>query len=430
MKLFKEKWKLAVDAYSSSGGFDNKDYLQQYTREDDEKFKERKKTAYYENIFKQKVERYVGYLFRKKPARTTTNKLISLIFDDVDRKGNSIDVFMSNFASEAKVRGSMLLLVDMPKTLPPTLKEQQEQKAIPYFVPIAPERVEKYKIDKFGKFKWILFTDTEDNSTLEDESIRQIYRYYDKENWIIYDKDIETILEQGKHNLGVCPVLAFTESGEFPAIGEFTQIGEISKRLLNLNSELDEILRGQTFSILTIQARSPKDVTLNVGTDNALSYPAGMERPSFIAPPVAPAQTYENRIEKLESRINEIAYDINTTKSAESGISLEIKFQGLNSSLSKFAQRLNDLELRAFDVAFKYLGTNFDLTITYPTDFNIVDTSKEIETLDSLKSLGYTIPTYEKEKLKRIVSNDLGTLTDEAIAKINAEIEDSLKEVD
>jgi len=426
MQVYKEMWQVAVNAYNAQGGFYDKNYLDKYPREGNDKYKERQKVAYYENIFKQKVEKYVGYLFKQKPIRTSSSDLIKIIFDDVDKKGNAIDIFMSNFASMAKVRGTMLLLIDMPKEIPTTLKEQKEQRALPYFVPIEPERIIKYKIDKFGKFEWILYEDIIDNSTLDNEDIKKIQRYYDTTKWAIYEDD--TIIEQGEHNLGVCPVLQFTESGEFPSVGEFTQIGDISKRLFNLNSELDEILRSQTFSILTIQARTPKDVEINIGTDNAISYGAEMNKPEFIAPPEAPAKTYQERIEKLEKRINEITYDIATTAAKESGIALQIKFQGLNSSLAKFAQKLNDLELRAFDIICRYLDIKNDIEITYPKDFNITDIMQEINVLESIKDLGYTLPTYEKQKLNSIIKNDLGSLGDDVIKQINSEIEDNLKE--
>jgi len=64
----------------------------------------------------------------------------------------------------------------------------------------------------------------------------------------------------------------------------------------------------------------------------------------------------------------------------------------------------------------------------YPTEFHVLEVPKEIKTLDDIKQLGYSIPTYEKEKRKRIVSNDLGGMDDETMQEIIGEIEDGLKE--
>jgi len=390
MRDYKNKWELAVHAYNGTGGFSDGSYLDKYPRESDDKIEERKKVAFFDSIFKQKVSRYVGYIYRHKPMRVTSSSLMRLIFDDADKIGNNMDVFMSSFAHEAKVRGSMLLLVDMPKEIPSNHADQMAQRAVPYFVPIEPERIDSYKIDMFGKFEWVRFTDTIDESTPEESVTKDVIRYYDDKGWKVYDGD--KVIDKGEYSIDMCPVLQFSESGSFPCVGEFTQIGQLAKRHYNMNSELDEILRAQTFSLLTIQATSPKDVEINIGTDNAMAYSAQMDRPEFIAPPSAPADTYRDRIKSIEERINEIAYDTSTSNSAESGISLEIKFQGLNGSLGNFAMRLNDIEIRALYVAARYLGIDYDCEISYPSEFNIVDIQEEIATLDNLKALGYKLP--------------------------------------
>jgi len=430
MMDYKEKWEFAIEAYSGDGGFDDGSYIDKHTRESDDKYAERQKITDYSNIFVQKVGRYVGYLYKQKPIRVTKDKMLKMIFEDANNAGDSIDVFMSGFAKTAKVRGVGIVLVDMPKKedIPESKGEQIESRALPYFVDIAPESIVKYKIDKFGKFIFVAFEDELDESTYTEEKITKIIRYYDESEWKVFDENGD-ILEGGAHNLGVCPVLAMGENGKYPDVGEFTQVANIAKRHYNLESEMDDIMRSQTFSILTIQAENPSDVVITLSTDNAIKYGAGMQRPDFIAPDVSPSETYENKINKLEDRMNEICYDVSTGLQAESGIALDIKFQGLNGSLSNFAMRLQDLEIRMFDVVKKYLGLdNVEITISYPENFNIIDLDKEIRTLDNINRMGYDIPTYEATKLKQITQYDLNGVDVDTLAEINAEIEDGLKE--
>jgi len=419
-------WIFAKEAYEGSEGFADGSYIDKYPRESDEKYTQRQKIAYYTNLFAPKVNRYIGYLFKQTPTRTSNNSLIKKIFDDVDNRGDNVDVFMSNFAKNAKVRGCNLLLVDMPKNLPASLKEQIDNRILPYFVEILPEKVIEYKLDSFGKTEYVMFNDTIDNSTTNEINITQIIRYYDKTEWKILDED-NNVIEQGSHNLGVCPVVIFSETGEFPVIGEFTQIANLAKRHYNLQSELDEILRSQTFSILTIQSDSPSDVEIKLSTDNAIAYQKDVTRPEFIAPPSAPAEIYQEKIKEIEAQIDKIAYDVSTNQAQESGIALDIKFQGLNSSLSNFAIRLNDLENRAFDIVCRYLGINNDITITYPKTFSIIDTQKEIAILEEMKNL-INSPTYFKLKALQIISNDLNTIDPADFAVIASEVEDSFKE--
>lgn len=425
MDKYIKRWEFAAEAHEGNGGFETGDYIEQYKREVDEKYQSRKKSAVYVNLFAQKIARYIGYLYRRPPARSTKSDLIRLIFDDADKMGNSADVFFSGFAAEAKVRGAGLLLVDMPADVPATLASQKEQRAVPYFVAIRPEAITDYRLDRFGNFVYIRYSDTIDESTPGEKETRGVIRHYDTEGWKVIDG--EDVIESGEHGLGVCPVISFSEKGIFPSIGEFTQVAGLAKRHYNLKSELDEILRSQTFSLLTMQGEPPAKDEMKLSTDNAIFYPPEMDRPDFIAPPAAPATVYQSEIESVESSINQVTYDIDTTKSAESGIALQIKFQGLNGSLSNFAMRLEDLESRAFDIACKYLGIDNDVMISYPREFHVLDVPKEIETLDAIKQMGYQLPTYEAQKLKRIVQNDLGGVDDETMERITAEIDDALK---
>ena len=422
---YKKIWQFAYEAYKGDGGFSDGGYIDKYPRESDEKYKIRQSIAYYINLFMPNVTRYIGYIFKDKHIRDTKNQLLLKVLDDCDLRGNSMDVFISSFAKEAKVRGVGIVLVDMPKQTPDNLKEQLSQRALPYVVNIKPESITEYKLDNYGRFEYVKYSDTLDLSTPDETKIVDIIRYYDKQEWRVYQDD--EVIESGVHQLGICPVVIFSESGNFPDIGEFTLISSIAKRHYNLISELDEILRGQTFSILTLQSSSPSDVELKLGTDNAIIYREGMSRPEFIAPPVAPSNTYQEEISKLESMIDKISYNFTTNQSQESGIALEIKFQGLNSSLSNFAMRLEDFELRIFEVMSRYLSISNDITVSYNKEFSINDINKEIQTLEAFKSLGYSSKTYESLKLQQIINNDLNSISLEDRDKIKAEIEDGMK---
>ncbi|MBF0256346.1 MAG: hypothetical protein HQL47_07770, partial [Gammaproteobacteria bacterium] len=143
-------------------------------------------------------------------------------------------VFWQDFMHSAKARGSMLLLVEMPTP------EQQAERPFPYLVAIPPERTARYTLDDQGQLEMAEIIDQRDG--------KPIVRGWDRERWWI--KEGGDIVAEDQHGLGACPVLAFTESGVFPAIGAFAGIVPLSKRLMNLRSELDEILRRHTFPIL------------------------------------------------------------------------------------------------------------------------------------------------------------------------------------
>ena len=412
--LFKSKWQLAAEALYGTGGFADASYLVKFTRETDDKYRERQKIAVYENYLVSKVNRYVGYLFKDSPARVSTSPLIDLYYEDADGRGNNVNVAMSSIAIDAKARGVMAVLVDMPSEIPESLAEQMDDRTVPYLVKIPPERIVDYELSREGGFESVTFEDV-----IEE---RIVYRYYDRTVWQVIDED-DGVLESGTHGLNLCPVVLFTENGEFPSVGEFTQIADISFQLYNLKSELREILRDQTFSILTLQSEKPGDVEIKLSTDNAIAYAPTLERPGFISPDADAAATYQEEIDKCIATIDRMAYDINTNQAQESGIALQIKFQGLNSSLSNFAMRMQSFEAQVLEVVCAYLGlTPESAAVTYPSRFDLVDINTELVMLEQLKGLGYDLPTYEKLKLERIVVNDLGNIDGEAMDAIMNEI--------
>jgi hypothetical protein len=341
--------------------------------------------------------RFVGYLSKRQPLRQTENASLQAVFDDADWRGNSIDIFLQSFMVEAKARGTMLVLVDMPA------QDQLAERPVPYLSMIKPERVTEYIMNERGGFDSVTFTDTEDG--------KQIFITWDRDNWLITDgKDT---IRQGNHGLGVCPVLVFTESGYYPCEGEFSGLVALSKRLMNLRSELDEILRRHTFPIFSaqfpmlspvgdelpesLQARqvalikSLTDAVASLGKERGIVTPSPV---AFVAPPDGPATTYQSVIKDIEQKVKEIGFDTAQTgeKSAESGLALTIRFQALNASLSAFAMRMEDFERSVFYVVGLWLGidANTALAVQWSRDYQIADVATEIATLDALNASGFS----------------------------------------
>jgi hypothetical protein len=331
------------------------------------------------------------------------------VFDDADWRGNSIDIFLQSFMVEAKARGTMLVLVDMPA------QDQLAERPVPYLSMIKPERVTEYIMNERGGFDSVTFTDTEDG--------KQIFITWDRDNWLITDgKDT---IRQGNHGLGVCPVLVFTESGYYPCEGEFSGLVALSKRLMNLRSELDEILRRHTFPIFSaqfpmlspvgdelpesLQARqvalikSLTDAVASLGKERGIVTPSPV---AFVAPPDGPATTYQSVIKDIEQKVKEIGFDTAQTgeKSAESGLALTIRFQALNASLSAFAMRMEDFERSVFYVAGLWLGIDATTAraVQWSRDYQIADVATELATLDALNASGFSREVLD-EQMKSVI---------------------------
>jgi hypothetical protein len=328
--------------------------LVRYQRESEEKFARRNEVAWYENHLLSACRRFVGYIAKKPPLREIGHPLLEDFVADCDWRGNALDVFWQGFMVEARARGSMLLLVDMPRGEAATLADQREQRFFPYLVAIPPERIVAFALNDQGKI-----------ARVEIESVwdgKRAVKGWDAKRWWVRVDERE--VDGDNHPLGVCPVLAFSESGDFPTFGDFAQIADISRRLFNARSELDEILRAQTFSILVAgypadQAgarESLENAVIQIGTSNALVTPGQVAE--FIAPPDGPASIYMDAIAKLEQAIDRASLNVEipAEKQAESGIALTVRFQALNSALTSFARRMEDFERQVWEVASLWLG--------------------------------------------------------------------------
>lgn len=410
------RFQFIADALHGTGGFrppatgasESNSYLVMYPRESAEKFSRRNQVAWYANDMASACSRFAGYLSKRRPMRTLDNPLLAAMTDDCDWRGNHLDVFWGSFTIEAKARGVMLLLVDMPRDLGASRAEQMEARAFPYLTMIPPELVSDYGVNERGLLDRVEVRDIEDPDR---------YHGWDTEGW--WTRKGEEIEEQGQHPLGVCPVLAFAES-EFPHPGEFAQIADLSKRLFNMRSELDEILRGQTFSILAYQIPTDQvgimdiaEVAAEIGTSNMLMHSG--TTPGFIAPPDGPAATYLAVIAQLEDKIRRIGHVVEAPDQAESGIALSIRFQQLNSSLSHWASRMEDLERRVWWLASLWLGIQTEVDVSWSDDYSISDRKTELDVLASMQMTGFSEEAL-REKRAQILTDEFSTMSDDALA--------------
>lgn len=411
-----------ADALAGSGGFSTGDYLVQYPRESDDKFERRKAIAWYANALRPACQRFAGYLTKRPPQRQVTQPALTALLDACNWQNDSLDVFWSQFMVDAKARGTMLLLVDMP---PDGL---ETDRTWPILSPIAPELMTAYAVNAQGALASVTFSDT---LRFDDED-KAVSRVYDETGWRVLEGD--EVLAQGVHDLGVCPVLAFAESGAFPSRGEFATIADLSKRLYNLRSELDEILRAQTFSLLTYKVpadRYPLDlgaVAQTIGTHNLLqTFPEGAE---FIAPPEGPARVYLDVIAQVEALIRQAALmvDIPNSNSQESGIALQLRFQALNSSLVGFARRMEDFERRMWELAGRWLGIEAQAVVSWSKDYSIADLKTELEVAQNMAAIGAP-PAYQQAKLRQLIQLDLATLPEDELAGILAGVDEMQQEI-
>jgi hypothetical protein len=407
-------------------------YLVRYPRESDLKYYRRNQVAWFTSPLAAACNRFSGYFSLRSPMREYVNPLYVAMADDIDGKGNNIDVFFQQFITNAKARGVMCLLVDMPPVTANSLAGQIENRVLPYITPIKPENITDFEVGDDGKF---VFVEFEGKYTREDGSKVDCTWHFDRAAWYVFDS-MKRTLNEGEHPLGECPVWIFSEGGDFPSFGPFTEIADISRRLFNMHSELDEILRSQTFSLLTMQVpegttdeqkiSAARAVGETIGTSNLLVHSGST--PAFIAPSEGPAKVYLDTIAKLEGLVREIGLDVRGSEGQESGVSLQMRFHSLNAALASFSGRMEDLERRMWELSRRWLGLTQSPEVTWPRDFNLSDIESEMLILQQMQA--NAMPTQVVvEQQKRIVSIQFAGLDQNAQDRVFQSIDDMSAEV-
>ncbi|MDY0274795.1 MAG: hypothetical protein RBR42_05055 [Desulfomicrobium sp.] len=391
-----------------------------YPRESQEKFARRNEHPLFLLDLLMACDRFAGYLSINPPARVFSQSALKDVANDMDGQGNDQDVFWTNFTIQAKARGIMFVLVDMDK------EDDSERRTFPYCQLIMPEHVTRCVLGSDGRIDLIRFEATK---LIEDED-KEVEWEFTREDWKLLDED-RLVIEQGQHTLGVCPVLAFSESGQFPKEGAFAQIADLSYDLFNRQSEKLEIFRSVTFPFLSYHI--PTEMTGNTDTITNAAKELGVSNmlihygspPQYIAPPNAPLESYEREIDYLRRRIDEVGLKVEGSQSQESGVALQMRFQALNSSLSKWAERVEDFEKQVWEMIKLWLGISNDTDpeIRWERSFVLADVAVEMSILQQMQASAMP-DTIIQEQMKRIVSVQFGGLDQERLDEILSQIDE------
>lgn len=425
-------YQLLKDAYYGSGGFENGSYLTKHKRELDEDYRFRQKNAYYLNYFSPIVNALVDPIFKRQPLRDYSGPAAATVkkfLSDVDTGGTAIQMFMKRAAVMAKVYGVSFIVVDNVRELRArNLAEMLQQREFPFAYVLGPQDLVEYGIDKTGALLYVQFQEV---ASIKDGSPQYRYVYYDREKWQIWG-DSNIAKTSGQHNLGCVPVIPLfsrlLEQKTMRPVPELLPIARTAKALYNHCSWLGEILRNQTFPLLTIPSLDVNDIV--VGTNNALGYnPDCAHAPAFIAPSSDPATILQKQIAALIQemyRMANLSFVINTSQNNNSGIARQWEFERTNQQLANFAAQCANAEKRVIELVAKCLNSDINYTVTYPDDFGIVDITSELAQAQSVLDMGL-VDDLKVEVLKKVLAAYCPDISDDRFDELVDELVDELQ---
>lgn len=418
-----EEYSLLNNAYYGDGGFLNGKYLVQHPRESSEKYQQRLALAYYLNYTSPCVNAHVDPIFKRDPQREYSGAITALWEDfakDTDLAGTDLNTLVKRWAVAAKLYGIGYVVCDNALQPGSTIGEILASKKRPYAYLLDPDRVKEIKVDNNGKIIYFSFLERDPKSK------RDFVRIFTYKGWELRDGD--KIVSNGAYDFGRVPVvkLASREISPFdmfPA-SEFISIAMTNRSIYNKCSWLDDILRNQTFSILTYPTTKAEE--LDIGTDNALAYPPDSRHiPSFIAPPAECATVLANQIQMLQEEIYRMAVVVNVTgvRTQSSGVAKQWDFEQTNQLLSSFAGNIDVAETELAELFALWLGSEFDYQCNYPKDFSVSDVTTELANAETAKALDFGT-TFNTEILKRVITSYLPDLKKDRVEQIVSEYSD------
>jgi hypothetical protein len=408
---FKDTIDFLLDSDSGKGGYFDGRYLMRHKNEDDDKFTDRLKNSTYTNFVAEIVDIYMGFLWKQSPSRADVSPEYVDFMANADGKGGKIDAVLAKYQRMAIVSGTVFIIVDRPKDIGTTRANQK----LPFLRFRTKNQLVEEKKDDLGVWTSVTFSEKVNGETF--------YRTFTTTQWVVSkDQAMSEIVDQGEHPVGQVPVVAL-HSVE-PADDDSSIGAALSYKLAvlnwlhyNLESELRELERKQTFAILAFpvadsnEREKLRSGTLVIGASNGLIYdPTGGGKPEFIAPPPEPANHYVARKEAIEKLIYKVANLDFVGGVQKAGVSMAFEFQQCNSALRKVAELCETTERNIKTIFDAWLGkTESPGSIAYNNDFNMADLAVTIATAMDALSLNIGMEfdrAIKKQTAKVLVGND------------------------
>jgi hypothetical protein len=424
--LFREHepaWTLMADAYEGDGGFLTGAYLWKFPAEVPNDYNERKDQARYHNYVETLVDIYVRYVCAQ-VTRTTTDKDLEAWWADVDGAGTSIADFVRDAAAHGLVQGHCGALVDMTPDEPTgPAKADQQARVIATLYPANSildwrmDRRELVAVKLSEAAKPTAITDVE-----EDEEPKQ-YLFWTADEWARFDQDADLVSDRA-HDLGLVPLalLRPKASKKHAFIGRpLLGNANVVRALYNRSSEEDHVMRGQGFSLLTVQLpadataealeHAKAEVGANYGVARALVTVGSV---NYVSPEMAIPGSIRENIQFLIRELFRAAHVTfaSDSRDAESGEALQIKHAELTEMLRNFSATLSAFEQRIARIWFGWQSATPEqaekrfeaakVTAQYPHEFILKDLEADLRAWAAAVRFSMP-PEFVKRLKKRIV---------------------------
>lgn len=452
-----EAWQQSLDAYEGGGGFADGGELWKYRAELPEDFQERQQQARYHNFCEAIVDLYVRHLFSEGVSRTVDGpdaETLKAWWDDTDGAGTRVDDLMRRLCAFGLASGHCGVLVDKTPDAPTGPSVEDEQAQVVAVVYPAPSIVD-WRFARHALSGLKMKEAAPQGSIAEPPADGEAFQWllWDTEAFARFDQDGEPITPEGDgakaitaHGLGLVPFATFRSkpSTVDPLVGRpLCGDPNILAAIYNRCSEEDEILRGQTFSVLHCQMPPESSQADIDSTSVTLGANYGVKRGlvtkgvlGYVSSDVSQPKTVRENIEYLIRaifRASHVPFD-QDSRVAESAESIALQHRELNEMLQGVASSLTEVERAIVRFWCGWMSTTpeeaerryeaLDLQIAYPREFFTGSLVEDINALAQAMRLSRS-ETFKRHVEKKLVRRVDPELTQDAdlLTTIEGEID-------
>lgn len=427
-------YKFMDDAYYGEAGFKDGTYLTPHMRE--MQYTSRRQLSTYKNFVKPILDAMIDPVFADTiPRNIDQGSLFANFIKDTDNNGTTLDQAVSEIVHMVVRHGQAFVIMDnfTKDDMPETLVEARKGRVFPYLLVKSALDVDSSKLDKWGNIQSITFTDVK--ATVDKKEV-QLYRTWTAQYSQVVTKSGQTYAPYAPpvmHGLGILPVIPVyknprRDKTKLCVSPPHYDIARICLAIYNKESEVRDLERAQSFSMLCVQ--TDRGGNLTIGSRNVLFMPMDCTiPPMFISPNPSILVGLMVNAEKMRDDMYKLAEQSGVTavKSEASGVAEAYKFYGHETVLQKMSGLAKAVDYAIFDLFCMYTDETPLYEADYPVDFAPGNISVEVDTLD--KYLKQDLPPKAKslalQKWTRLILSDQDPdELEEAIEEIEATAEE------
>jgi len=455
-----KEWRMLLAVYEGIRQIIARGYITQHEREPLLAYERRMEELYGFGYSKSVIDIFHFYLFKREPNRELKSlkddELWQMFFENADLYGNGFDTTMMDISLYAAVEGHMGVLVDKPNSEELTRAQQIKNEVYPYIARYFPSAILDWEEGKDAYSKPILKM----VKLLDDNGQ---YRIWWKDVWEVWElpKDEKgeftdtneeadaVFIESGKNNIGVVPFLwHYNQRSKTTAVGvsDISEIARIDLSIIRNLSQTEEIVNYAAFPMMLKpkKAADPKKVSVSQAEDEVSVQAVQEFDPEY--PESAPkwmetevAAPIDAILKFIEKKIGEIYRSSNSggtsateiSTQAKSGVALKTEFQLLNSKLVSKAINLEKTEQKIAELWLLWEGKEKlakEIKLTRERTFDIDNLAADLENAVVAKTVVLS-ETFDGLLQKNVARQVLPTASEDDMAKIDKEIETSIKRI-